>query len=251
MSDDYSSDTHSIADGLNRAKNAMLNKQDKIPATVVDKKDLRPLSKRKVKIMDRKAEVARKSGDFFTGSRFGDDKGRSYSVKDAIKTAKRKGQSVSLPTSGFVKNQVDNYWQGNMERTKKADYSKPVLVVKNKNINEDGGTPAVATGPTMSTGRGYIDSIGVGPKGEPGRPSQMMPMLRRRKSNFAEAAVFEVSSAIFHSLTMQKRKNKHWRTYLEEDDCFSEIREYANKNKGPIIVQNETTGEMRYVRYKG
>jgi hypothetical protein len=111
--------------------------------------------------------------------------------------------------------------------------------------------------PTVNIGGGDVAGAGVSKAGkpanwgEPGRPSQMMPILRRRKPNFAGATVFEVSSAIFHSLTMQKRKGKHWRTYLEEDDCFSEIREYANKNKGPIIVQNEKTGEMRFVRYKG
>jgi hypothetical protein len=49
---------------------------------------------------------------------------------------------------------------------------------------------------------------------------------------------------------LSKRKGKHWRTYLEEDDCYAEIREWANKNKGPIVVRNEATGEMRYIRYK-
>ncbi len=76
-------------------------------------------------------------------------------------------------------------------------------------------------------------------------------ILRRRKGSFAGAAVFEVSNAVFHNLTMQKRKGKHWRTYLDEDDSFAEIAEHARKNKGPIVVQNEVTGEMRYVRYKG
>lgn len=111
--------------------------------------------------------------------------------------------------------------------------------------------------PTVNIGSGDIAGAGVNKAdkpanwGEPGRSAQMMPILRRRKPNFAKSAVFEVSSSVFHSLTMQKRKGKHWRTYLEEDDSFSEIREYANKNKGPIIVQNEKTGEMRFVRYKG
>lgn len=82
-------------------------------------------------------------------------------------------------------------------------------------------------------------------------------ILRRKKPNmvaedtFAGAAVFEVNSKLFHSLTLAKRKGKHWRTYLEEDDCYSEIREWAKKNKGPIVIRNESTGEMRYVRYKG
>ena len=126
--------------------------------------------------------------------------------------------------------------------------------------------------PVNNAGGGNIAGIGVGPQSEPGVPKRRKPknqstptsdvvmaLVRRapvknivesrRKENFAGKAVFEVSPDVFHSITHQKRKGKHWRTYLEEDDCYSEIREYACKNKGPIIVQNETTGEMRYVRY--
>lgn len=72
---------------------------------------------------------------------------------------------------------------------------------------------------------------------------------RLSEETFAGARIFEVSSSLFHNLTMQKRKGKHWRTYLEEDDCYAEIREWARKNKGPIIVRNAVTNEMRYVRY--
>lgn len=81
-------------------------------------------------------------------------------------------------------------------------------------------------------------------------------MFRRKKPNmvaeetFAGSVVFEVNSKLFHNLTLAKRKGKHWRTYLEEDDCYAEIREWATKHpKGKIIVRNECTGEMRYVRY--
>lgn len=71
-----------------------------------------------------------------------------------------------------------------------------------------------------------------------------------KEETFAGAAIFEVSSKLFHNITLQKRKGKHWRTYLEEDDCYAEIREWARKHpKGKIVVRNESTGEMRYVRY--
>jgi hypothetical protein len=73
---------------------------------------------------------------------------------------------------------------------------------------------------------------------------------RLEEETFAGAVVFEVNSKLFHNITMQKRKGKHWRTYLEEDDCYAEIREWARKHpKGKIIVRNECTDEMRYVRY--
>lgn len=136
-------------------------------------------------------------------------------------------------------------------------------------INEDAPTNNVAG----------VAGIGVGPQGEPGVPTEVQAKIRkrqktpsnstvmnyfrrkapvmaeettsRRRDKFAGVAVFEVSSSLFHSLVNEKRKGKHWRTYLEEDDCYAEIREFANKHKGPIIVQNENTGEMRYIRYKG
>lgn len=127
-------------------------------------------------------------------------------------------------------------------------------------IDED--APTVSTsGPVAGLG-GKNGEPGVRPKDQAKNKSPVLypAMMRRtepnnvlesrRKGKFAGAAVFEVNSKIFHNLTMQKRKGKHWRTYLEEDDCYAEIREWANKNpKAKIIVQNECTGEMRYIKY--
>ena len=71
-----------------------------------------------------------------------------------------------------------------------------------------------------------------------------------KEDTFAGAAVFEVSSHVFHTAKMEKRKHKTWRKYLEEDDCLAEIREYANKHPHkPIVLKNRTTGEMLYARY--
>jgi len=73
---------------------------------------------------------------------------------------------------------------------------------------------------------------------------------RLSEETFAGATVFEVSSHTFHNAKMEKRKGKHWRTYLDECDELSEIREYANKHpKRPIVLQNRNTNEMVYVRY--
>ena len=71
-----------------------------------------------------------------------------------------------------------------------------------------------------------------------------------REETFAGAIVFEVSSHTFHNAKVEKRKGKHWRTYLDECDELAEIREYARVNpKKPIILQNRNTNEMVYVRY--
>lgn len=132
--------------------------------------------------------------------------------------------------------------------------------------------------PTNNVGSGNIAGLGVGPDGEPGVHPKHQPKKKRtvdtktiikalvrrapaknvveecapsrRRPPFAGAAVFEVSSKLFYDIKMAKRKGKHWRTYLNEDDCYHEIREYASKNKnGAIIIQNESTGEMIYCRY--
>jgi len=101
--------------------------------------------------------------------------------------------------------------------------------------------------PANSAGAGNVAALGVGPKGEPGRSAQMMPMVRRGK--FAGKPTFIVSSTTFNSLKEAKRMRKHWRTYLNEDDAYHDLREYAKSCKGPIIVEDELTGCCMFVRY--
>jgi hypothetical protein len=117
-----------------------------------------------------------------------------------------------------------------------------VFMFNKKNIKED-----------MTAGSGQIAGLGVGPQGEPGRPAQMMPMVKRAKrGTFGKWDTFEVSSDRFHKIKEEKRKGSHWRKYLDGDDYYHDIREYANhpktKNK-PIILQDERTGAMTFARY--
>ena len=90
-----------------------------------------------------------------------------------------------------------------------------------------------------AVGGGAIAGLGVGPQGEPGR----------KRGKFAGHETFIVKRNTFLSLREAKRKGKHWRTYLEEDDAYAELREYARKNKGPIVVECEATGACMFVRY--
>ena len=76
----------------------------------------------------------------------------------------------------------------------------------------------------------------------------MRPMARRGK--FAQFETFIVSSNTFNSIKHQKKKGVHWKRYLEEDDAYHDLREYARKKrKGPIIIEDERTGACMYVRY--
>lgn len=78
------------------------------------------------------------------------------------------------------------------------------------------------------------------------KPSR--PIARRGK--FAGHETFVVSAKTFNSLKEAKRKGKHWRKYLDEDDAYYDLREYARKKrKGPIIVEDERTGACMFVRY--
>lgn len=74
------------------------------------------------------------------------------------------------------------------------------------------------------------------------------PIIKRGK--FAQFETFIVSSNTFNSIKHQKKKGMHWKRYLEEDDAYHELREYARKKRtGPIIVEDERTGACMYVRY--
>lgn len=67
---------------------------------------------------------------------------------------------------------------------------------------------------------------------------------------FAGSTTFVVPSNIFHEAKMQKKKGKHWRTYIGEEDHWRHIREYARKHPSKaIILQDENTGAMCYARY--
>lgn len=100
--------------------------------------------------------------------------------------------------------------------------------------------------PTNSTGAAIPGSGDTGvafPRGP-------KPRAVARRGKFLNQETFIVSSSTFNSLREQKRKGMHWKRYLEEDDAYYDLREYARKKrKGPIIVEDERTGACMYVRY--
>ena len=131
--------------------------------------------------------------------------------------------------------------------------------------------------PANSAGSGNIAGLGVGPQGEPGiRPAarkkykirnkkgaqdqetelalfrRKTPMMEEvKRGKFAGHDTFIVPSDMFHKARLSKKKGKHWKTYIGEDEHGFMIREYDRKHKGkkPIILQDEKTGAMCYARY--
>jgi len=143
---------------------------------------------------------------------------------------------------------------------------KKGVVGEDAPVNAVGGGEIAGAGVNKAGKAANWGEPGVSPRHQPkgyktpSTKSVVMAMVRRapvknivesrRSDSFAGSAVFEVTSSLFYELKMAKRKGKHWRTYLNEDDCYQEIREYASTHKkGPIVVRNENTGEMMYIRY--
>lgn len=93
---------------------------------------------------------------------------------------------------------------------------------------------------------GAVAGIGVGPQGEPGLSHSVM--MKRKK--FAGAEVFEVNSDWFHRARLGKRKHARYEHYVGTDEMGQAIRSYANEDYSrPIIIQDERTGAMCYLRY--
>jgi len=101
----------------------------------------------------------------------------------------------------------------------------------------------------MTAGGGAVAGLGVGPQGEPGRPPELMPMARRGKK-FMGIEPYLVPSRVFNQIREAKKKGKHWRKFLDEDDAYHFIRMEAKKNKkGAIIIEDENTGALCFVKY--
>jgi len=117
-------------------------------------------------------------------------------------------------------------------------YRKRVVALKNKRLPrkekhkamaED--APANATGPAVP---------GTGDTGE----------VFVKKKKFAGKTCFEVNGDTYHKCLQGKKQYKHWKSYVGECDTGKAIREYAYKNRDePIIVQDERTGAMTYIKY--
>lgn len=72
--------------------------------------------------------------------------------------------------------------------------------------------------------------------------------IRRRK--FAGKQVFVVDPTTYHKAYLGKRKYEHYEKYLEGTPYFEEIRAYGLKHwDEPIILENEQTGAMVYLKY--
>lgn len=72
------------------------------------------------------------------------------------------------------------------------------------------------------------------------------------EASFAGNQVFVVPSEYYHNCKIGKSRYHRYEKYVGNDEIGETIRQYGRKNKRkPIIVQDEKTGAMTYLRYGG
>jgi len=163
------------------------------------------------------------------------------SVKTQRKIQKRQKSTPTSVVLGYLRRKAPNQLA---EETEKQGHA---LVVNNKVVARGSKRQMVSHAKKHHGGLSHQKGIHLTITGK--KVGQNWKDVIKEET-FGGAAVFEVSSHTFHNAKMEKRKGKHWRIYLEEDDCLAEIREYANKNPGrAIVLRNQNTGEMTVARH--
>jgi hypothetical protein len=149
-------------------------------------------------------------------------------IRETLAGAGESMDGISAPASAI----------GSPEESIKKQKPKPLPKTMGSYVDEENGV-----------GGGAVAGLGIGPQGEPGRPPQLMPVARRGKP-FMGVETYVVPSRVFNQIREAKKKGKHWRKYLDEDDAYHHIRVEAKKNKkGAIIIEDENTGALCFVKY--
>ena len=75
-------------------------------------------------------------------------------------------------------------------------------------------------------------------------------MPKKKRKNFAGAAVFKVSPEIYMRARFGKKRYAKYENYVGNDETGEEIRQYGRSNPGKaIVLQDELTGGMIYLKY--
>ena len=75
-------------------------------------------------------------------------------------------------------------------------------------------------------------------------------VLRRKPLYFGGKRVFKVNSDAFHKALQGKKKFKRYKSYIQDEETTKELRDFLKSNRdAPVIVQDEITGAMVYLRH--
>lgn len=98
----------------------------------------------------------------------------------------------------------------------------------------------------VSAGSGNVAGLGVGNNGEPGQKSSNIV----RRSMFAGKQVFEVAPDFYHKSMNGKLRYHRYDKYVGDDETGLAIKEFGKSNpSAPIILKNEKTGALQYLKY--
>jgi len=129
------------------------------------------------------------------------------------------------------------------------DFSFGNLTAKDEALRAQGlgeEAPANSMGAAGISGAESAVNVGIA-----GRDMLLSPEPLRRPppKMFGGRAVFTVPSNDYYKATLGRRKGQHWRSMVA-GPLGEDIRQYALDNRdAPIIVEDETTGAMMYLRY--
>jgi hypothetical protein len=144
----------------------------------------------------------------------------------------KKGWHLGDGSRSFGNESPKHAWKMLKHATQK-DYKKWVT----EDVANSVGGGNIAGMPTKDT-----------PETSVARPIGKGKVERRKK--FAGKTVFVVDPHTFHNAYLGKRKYEHYEKYLEGCDIADEIREFGRTNWAePIIIENEITGAMVYLKY--
>jgi hypothetical protein len=146
-----------------------------------------------------------------------------------------------------------------MGKTKLATYAAALYLVKEeKNVTEETLEEGFITfleerqqldeavtedAPANNVGGGNI----AGTTGEPAMGKGAQAAFLRR---FGKNSVFVVDSDKYRNARLAKKKFVRYEKYVGNDEVGNAIREYGRKYpKRPIILQDEKTGAMQFLRY--
>jgi hypothetical protein len=186
------------------------------------------VEKEKNKVIPRKAKHKKVEEDSINEGPPNRVMAKELSRKKAVKD--QRSFRTDVEARQFIK---DNGGKGKVSTFKLGPKNKPIIKY-NATVYED--APVNATGAAVP---------GTGDTGEVFKKG---PMVRRKK--FAGNECFVVNNETYSKCIQGKKAFKHWKTYVGECDTGSAIREYARTNRdAPIVVQDERTGAMCYLRY--
>ena len=137
-------------------------------------------------------------------------------------------------------------------KTRLASYAAALFLIKeNKNLTEEN---LIENWKKFTQSKEYLtedaptnsvssDSV-AGLTGDPPMPKKIM--MRR----FANSDVFVVDTKRYMNARLGKKKYLKYEKYVGSDEVGNAIREYGRKYpKKPIILQDELTGAMMFLRY--